>query len=209
MTENSLISILRKGWWIILLTTIVAALAALAYTYFFSAPEYRATSRFLISPNAETVEEADMLRSLDTLARVDIIATYAEVFRSARITDAARQAANVSDEYSSNAFNLPETNILVVQVVGPDPRQALVFNQAVNDEALAYLDQIYPVYSLTLLDAPRALTTPIGPDPLRNMGLAVLLGVGLGAILAILRYGLLPQSEPAQQTVTAGVITHE
>src|SRR5512134_3648318 len=76
---------LQRGWWIIVVTTLVAIIVTLIASYF-ATPIYRATTRFVISPSATFVAEGNnVLNSLATLDKRSIITTYAEVLNSPRI----------------------------------------------------------------------------------------------------------------------------
>lgn len=191
MSENiSFVQILRRGWWIILLTALVAGGVAWVVTSR-SPREYRSDSRYIVGPNTDLVQDTDLLRSLDTLDRGTIIATYSEIFGSQRIISAALNELQLSGQfgkdYTVTSFGLPQTNILVVSVSGPNPNTVVKLNKSVADQGLAYIQSLNQVYSLTLLDEAQSPVAPISPAPLRNTSLAVVLGLGLGAVLAFLR----------------------
>lgn len=211
MTDNiSYLQILRRGWWIILLTALVAMAVALVATSM--APrEYNANSRYVVGPNAELVQDTDLLRSLDTLDRGTIIATYAEIFGSQRIISAALGELQLSkqaiENYTISAYGLPETNILVISVHGTDPTTVMKINEAVANQGLAYIETLNQVYSLTLLDAPQVPDAPVGPDQLRNAGIALALGAGLGALLAFLRASIGPATSPEADESEAETVT--
>jgi uncharacterized protein involved in exopolysaccharide biosynthesis len=208
MPENiSYIQILRRGWWIILLTTIVTVSVASVATS--RAPqEYRSTSSYVIGPNAELVQDTDLLRSLDTLDRGTILATYAEIFGSSRVSSAALQEAQLTgrttEAYIITSYGLPETNILVISVRGPDPNMVMKLNEAVANQGFAYIETLNQVYSLNVLDAPQRPDAPVGPDPLGNIGIALVLGIGLGALLAFLRASIGPAPRPVLTQEDAG-----
>lgn len=191
MSENiSFVQILRRGWWIILLTALVAGVVAWVVTSRLPR-EYRSDSRYVVGPNTNLVQDTNLLRSLDTLDRGTIIATYSEIFGSHRIISAALNDLQLSAQSGKNftvtSYGLPQTNILVVSVSGPNPNTVVKLNKSVADQGLAYIQSLNQVYSLTLLDDAQSPVAPISPAPLRNTGLAVVLGLGLGAVLAFLR----------------------
>lgn len=181
---------IRRTWWIVVLTAGAAALAAYIFTAS-APPRYRASARLVISPDVSLVDEQDLLRSLDTLDRGSVIATYAEILNSASISDAARRRAGISSaaiqNYQINAFPLPETNVLGLTVTGPDPNVAFDLADAITTEGSAFIKELYPVFLVSTLDAPEFPNRPIGPNPLRNTSVASLLGIALGSALAVLR----------------------
>lgn len=200
MAENiTYLQILRRGWWIILLTMLAAVTAAVVATSRMPA-QYQSLSRYVVGPNADLVQDTDLLRSLDTLERGTIIATYAEIFGSESVTSAAHQeiqlAKQAAEDYLITSYGLPETNILVISVRGTDPNMVMKLNQAVANQGLAYIETLNQVYSLNLLDAPQQPDAPVGPDQLRNVGIALVLGIGLGGMLALLRTSIVPATRP-------------
>jgi len=200
MAENiTYLQILRRGWWIILLTVLVAVAAAMFATSRMPA-EYQSLSRYVVVPNADLVQDTDLLRSLDTLERGTIIATYGEIFGSDSVTSAALQELQITkqaaESYLITSYGLPETNILVISVRGTNPNTVMKLNEAVANQGLAYIETLNQVYSLNLLDAPQQPEAPFGPDQLRNVGIALALGIGLGGLLALLRASINPATKP-------------
>ena len=72
---------LQRNWWLILLTAMVALTVSLAISYIAS-PQFSAVARFIIIPSSSLTSGADVVRSLDTLDRRSVVATYAEVMNS-------------------------------------------------------------------------------------------------------------------------------
>ncbi|MEN9430350.1 MAG: Chain length determinant protein, partial [Pseudomonadota bacterium] len=69
----------RRGWWIILVTTLIATNVSLLVSYF-TPPVYQTSERFIVSPNASIFSSSwDIVSSLDTLDRRSIINTYKEL----------------------------------------------------------------------------------------------------------------------------------
>lgn len=57
---------------------------------------------------------------------------------------------------------------------------------AVGQHAVEYVHSLYQVYDLTVLDAATPPTEPISPQPLRSAGVALVVGLALGIVLALL-----------------------
>ena len=67
--------IIRKGWWLILITAIVALNLSLVYSYYVMKPTYEAVARFIVSPNLQNIESRDLVNSLEALDKRSIIST--------------------------------------------------------------------------------------------------------------------------------------
>lgn len=192
MEINLYLQTLKRGWWIIVLTTLVALNGALALSYF-TPPTYEATSRFVVSPNAEMYESSwDVVSSLDTLDRRSIINTYKELLASPSVYRDSLEiqkigADIVESQYSISAVVIPDTNILKLTVTGPDPQLVLLITKAVGAQSLIYINNLYPVYNFNIFDKPSLNTEPIYPQPIQNAGLALLIGGIVGVSLAFAR----------------------
>jgi diguanylate cyclase (GGDEF)-like protein len=156
-------------------------------------PVYETSSRFVVSPNADVYSNTwDIVDSLDTLDRRSIINTYKELLGSPSIygqglEDQSIDTSLLESEYGISVVVVPDTNILKLTVDGPDPARVVEIANAIGVEALNYINRLYPVYNFSVLDAPEFPTTPIRPEPVRNAGLAIFIGLILGVGLAFSR----------------------
>lgn len=192
MEINLYLQTLKRGWWIIVLTMLVALNGSLLLSYL-TPPIYEATSRFVVSPNAEMYESSwDVVSSLDTLDRRSIINTYKELLASPSVyrenLDIQKIGADiVESEYSISTVVIPDTNILKLTVTGPDPELVLLIAKSVGAQALIYINDLYPVYNFNIFDEPSLNPEPIYPQPVQNAGLALLMGGIVGISLAFAR----------------------
>jgi len=182
---------LLRGWWIVGLTILSAVCAALIAAYFAS-PVYRATARFVLLPNPTYLGgESNVIYSLDTLDKRSVITTYAEILNSPTIYNETITQLNLKDvdlsEYSYNAVALPETNIIELSVQGPDPETVVLLTNSFGQKVVEYVVSLYKVYDMTLLDSATMPTAPISPQPLRDAGVAAIVGLTLGVALALTR----------------------
>jgi len=191
MEINIYLKTLQRGWWIIVLVMFVAMNVSLLVSYF-TPPVYETSSRFVVSPNAAVYTNSwDIVDSLDTLDRRSIINTYKELLTSsASGSSPAIENLNPelsSDQYSVSVVVIPETNILKLSVEGPNPNGVVEIANVIGTEALDYINQLYPVYNFSILEKPELPTTPIRPEPIKNAGLALLIGAVIGTGLAFSR----------------------
>lgn len=182
---------LQRSWWIIVLTALSAMLVALLVAYF-TTPIYRASTRYIISPNSASLGgESNVIYSLDTLDKRSVITTYAEILNSPRIYSEALTALEIDprtvEQYSYGAIVLPDTNIIEFSVQGTDPSLVASLTNKVGQNAVVYVGRLYQVYDMTLLDPAAVPTTPISPQPFRDAGIALVVGLALGTALALVR----------------------
>lgn len=184
------IRMLQRGWWIILLTALVALNIALASS-FLTTPIYQASARFVVSPNPSLFQGQAVVTSLEALDKRSIVSTYAEFLNSERIYTDTLTSFNIDAQtalkYTHNTVVLPDANILELTVEGPDAQRVAALANTTGERAVAEIKRLYQVYDISVLDPATVPVIPIRPQPLRDALLAVALGLVLGATLAILR----------------------
>jgi diguanylate cyclase (GGDEF)-like protein len=182
------IRMLVRGWWIIVLTTLVAVNVALIASYL-TTPMYLASARFVVSPTTGLLGSA-LVDSLATLDRRSIVSTYAEFINSHRIYMDALQVLQLQEasmeDYTIQTVVLPDANILVLTVSGPDPQLAALLANTMGQRAINYISLIYRAYDISFLDPAVSPTEPFSPQPVRDTTLALALGLIGGMALAIL-----------------------
>jgi len=192
MEINLFLRTLQRGWWLIVFMMLAAVNISLLVSYL-TPPVYETSSRFVVSPNADVYNNTwDIVDSLDTLDRRSIINTYKELLASPSVYGKGLVLQNIDPVILENDYNIfvvvvPDTNILKLTVEGPDPDMVVTVANAVGVEALDYVNSLYPVYNFSVLDVPELPTTPIRPEPAKNAGLALLVGLILGVGLAFSR----------------------
>lgn len=192
MEFNIYLRTLQRGWWIIILVMLTAMNASLLISYV-TPPVYATSSQFVVSPNAAVYANSwDIVSSLDTLDRRTIINTYKELIASPAVYGTNPEIQKIPTEvleeyYNVNVVVIPETNILKLTIEGPDPDTIVLIANAIGDQALDYINTLYPVYNFSILDEPQRPTQPVRPEPVKNAGLALLIGAVLGTGLAFSR----------------------
>lgn len=182
-----------RSWWVVVLTGLTAALVALVTAYL-ATPIFSSSARYLVSPNPNYLGgdvDYNLIYSLDTLDKRSIITTYAEVLNSPRIYTDTIQSLGLKEsdlvDYTHAAVVFPETNVVDLTVTGPDPKLVVQLNNQIGQLAVAFVENLYPIYDMGLLDPAANPTTPIYPQPLRDTGVALVVGLALGIGLALMR----------------------
>ena len=209
------IQIIIQGWWIIALTTLSAFNLALFSSYT-ATPLYRTTARFIVVPDPSllaTSEDRDRLRFIEALDRRSIVATYAEVMSDQRFYDeAVNNVLQLDPEqlgrYRVSTVVLPDTSFIELSVEGPNPELAAILANTVGETAIPYIKDLQGgIYDISLLAKAQPPRSPFSPTPARDAGVAIVLGLVFGTLLAILRdqfgyllsslglFGLHPQTD--------------
>jgi capsular polysaccharide biosynthesis protein len=181
---------IRKGWWIVFLTALVAVNVALVTNYF-SRPIFQAKANFLVSPNPKLLAVTDMVYSLDALGNRSTVMTYSEFLRNQQVySDTINQlkldAKDIAINYKITTLVLPDTSIIELAVEGPDPKLCSLLANTLGQNGVTYIRHFYNVYEINSIEPARVALYPIRPQPLRDASLALALGLILGAVLALL-----------------------
>jgi capsular polysaccharide biosynthesis protein len=178
-----------RSWWIVLLA-VVLAVGAAAWATSRQKPVYRASTSLAVVPNSEVEGTGDVLRSLDTLERRTVVATFAKIPSTVETrTDAARRLKLESRDlrgYRIRATVLPNTNIIKVDAEGPDPERAAQVANAAAAVTRREARHLYRIYTLRTLEEATPARRPFHPTPARNYLVAGILGLFLGIAAAFL-----------------------
>ena len=180
---------LQKNWWLILLTAMTALTVSLAISYA-AVPQYSSIARFIIIPSSSLTSGADVVRSLDTLDRRSVVATYAEVMNSSRILEGSADslgldASEIIKDYNIQAVDLPDSSVLELTVSGPNPSLAAQLANAIGLQSITFTRSLNLIYELNFLDTAIPAELPFSPEPLRDGLVALVLGTALGGVLAV------------------------
>ena len=185
--QRRLAQALRRGWWVVTL----ALAASLATATFLTARQervYRASATLVVAPHESVAETADVLRSLETLERRSVIATFARIPGAPEARAAtAQRLADVSglSGFRLEASVLPNTNILKIDVEGPDPERVAAVANAAAEVTRDEIRALYRIFTARTLSRAVKPAKPVHPDPRRNYVVAGLLGVLLGLVLVL------------------------
>lgn len=196
---------LKRGWKIILITTLIAVVISLLVSYLVT-PQYRAIARFIITPSSADVTQPDtVLQGLQTLDNQSVIATYVEVMNSDRIYNDALDFLQLKPQdvldYSHKSEIVSSSNVLQLTVIGPDPALTTKIANSIGNQTINFLKSNNQVISVSFLDTATLPTEPYSPQPLINALLALVLGLIGGALIVILREQLLLTLEVFRQSL--------
>ncbi|AWB91200.1 polysaccharide biosynthesis tyrosine autokinase [Aeromicrobium chenweiae] len=186
--------IFRDRWLTICATTIVAVLIALIVTAS-ATPMYKSSSRLFVT-TAQSGSSDAYQGGLFSQQRVK---SYANLLTGEEISRRVVEKLNLDESPRSLSSRIsasvqPDTVVLTISVVDPSPTQARRLAQATAQEFVTYVAELEttpgksrPPVKASIVD--RA-TTPAGafsPRPLRNLAVALVLGLLAGCGLAVLR----------------------
>lgn len=187
---SSVIRILRSGWWIVAAVLVVALITSAILTAR-ETPLYRATTTLVVTPADEIEEAGEFVRGLETLERRTVVATIARIPSSraarGRVEEHLGIPTKTSRSYRISASVVPYTNAIEIVVTGPDPEIAARVAGAVAEITEREARAMYRIFQLRGLDLPVPERKPFHPDWGRNLPVAAIVGLFVGAAAALAR----------------------
>jgi len=183
--RDLLLSGLRRRWQMVVVATLVVTLCSWALAEL-QPKRYRAASIAALMPDA-TLAPGDLLRTVDSLERRNIIATVS-VLATTPLTR-AQVFASLPPEYAQGDYTidsrvLPNTNLFRIEVEGDDPVRAAEIANRVPKIIAAQTAQMYRVYGITNVSAAVPPAQPYSPQVARAIAAGLFLGLLIGAVLA-------------------------
>ena len=183
--NTSLRRMLSRWWWVPALMLGVGVGAGSWWTSL-QPRTYRASAMLAVVPNTSVQADADVLRSLDALERRTLLATFARLPDTpetiAAVARTLHQDPRRLKAYDFGAAVLPSTNIIRIDVDGPDPALAAQLANAAGEIAAVEARSLYRIYTMRPIAAAKAPARPIHPDANRNSLAAGVLGLFIGAL---------------------------
>jgi capsular polysaccharide biosynthesis protein len=175
-------------WWIVAAAAILGlGIAAILTTM--QKPLYRAGTTMVVTPSSQIRDTGDILRSLETLERRSVVATFSRIAATPETRAAAARGLGV-DERSLAAYRIqgsvvPNTNIIRIDVEGPDAAMAADVANAAAEVTHTEARSLYRIYAMKTLASAAAPTRPVHPDRRRNLLVGFVLGVLAGCAAAV------------------------
>ena len=197
MEFRDYLRILRRRWLLVALSTLIVVGAASAYT-FTATPVYQSTARLFINAagdGGETTAGAYQ-GGLFTQQRV---ASYAELITTDSLAEAVNDdlGLNLTPAELENKVTAtvsPQTVVLDVSAQDASPARAQAIAQAYADGMTDLIRRIEtpdgqtsPLAQAKIPEPATLPSAPVSPQPVRNLGLALVLGLLLGVGLAVAR----------------------
>lgn len=195
MELKDYVLVVRRRWRLILLSVLVVVGAAAAFTAQ-ATPLYSSSARLFVSTSESDASQAYQ----GGLFATQRVASYADLVPKSR-----RLADQVSDSLAGRvdpgdlqgavtAVVVPETVNLEITATDPDPVRARDIAQAYGEALSDLVSALETPDGATaasiraqIVDNAQVNTTAVSPQPLRNIGLALVLGLLLGIGLAVAR----------------------
>lgn len=179
---------LARTWWIVPLAVVVALVASFVLTRR-EQPMYSSITSVIVIPEGTAVESVrDQIDALANLDRRNVVATIAGIAHSDEVLGRAARRAQIPDasarRFRVRAIVRPNTNILDIEALGPDPAHCAALAHEVASIAGTECTLNYRIYRLRTLDEAEPSSRPVSPDLRRNLIVGGILGLLAGVLVA-------------------------
>lgn len=189
------LQILRRRWRT-LVTVALAVLALAAVMTIVATPQYTSSTQFFVSTADSTNSSQLAQGSTFTQQRVK---SYSQLLKAPKLLDPVIAKAGVDVTPGALAKQItattpPDTVLIDVTVTDASPAKAREVAQAIADvfpTVVSDIEKVSPTadspVKVTLLSEPTQATSPVSPNPVRNLALGLVLGLLLGFGAAVLK----------------------
>ncbi|PVE67186.1 YveK family protein [Priestia megaterium] len=187
---KELFQTLKKRLWLIALITIIAAIISAVISFFVITPIYESKTQILVN---QTKSDQQLYTGNEVQTNVQLINTYNVIIKSPVILDRVKDELNLDrsvENLNSQITVSSATNSQVVEITVKDPSPHLAA-QIANKTAEVFKNQvseIMKVDNVSVLSKAEIKddVSPVKPQPLLNIAIAIIVGLMVGVGLAFL-----------------------
>lgn len=195
MDLRDYLAILRQRWFSVLLITVLVVLAAGLVTAQ-ATPQYASTTRLFVTTSQSADEGQALQGSQFSMQRVK---SYADLVTQNEITQRVVSQLDLDETPAQLASKITaeaalDTVILNITVTDASPERAQRIAEKTAEVFVDYVKGLetppgadQPTIKTTVTNQATISDTPVSPQPVRNLGLGLVLGLLLGAGVAVLR----------------------
>jgi capsular polysaccharide biosynthesis protein len=193
---KTVLSMLRKRLWLIVLIVVVSCTTTGIYSYIFIKPIYEASTKLIINSSADQTGLVKMdLNAVNT--NISLLNTYKEIIKTPAIMDIVLKEhpdfGMTSDQLISKIklSSVNETQVLTIAIQDLSYEKASNIVNAVSEVFKSQIPQIMKVDNVILLNKADSTKhpSPVKPNPNLNIALCLLVSLMLSVgIVYLLEY---------------------
>lgn len=184
-----LVKVLWKRKFLIVLTAIIAGLAAFAYSSFVIKPQYTSTTRIYVVNRNQADKPG--LTNQDLQAGAYLVKDYREIILSQDVLEkvVVDQSLTMDAKTLGKKVSVTvpaDTRIVSITVRDGKPEEASRIANALREVAAQKIISVTKVSDVTTLEEARPATSPSSPNIRRNTIIATIAGVGFVTVIVLL-----------------------
>ena len=184
-----LVKVIWKRKFLIVLTAIIAGLAAFAYSSFVIKPQYTSTTRIYVVNRNQADKPG--LTNQDLQAGAYLVKDYREIILSQDVLDKVVKDQSLTIDARTLGKKISvtvptDTRIVSISVRDDKPEEASRIANALREVAAQKIISVTKVSDVTTLEEARPATSPSSPNIRRNTIIATIAGVGFVTVIVLL-----------------------
>ena len=184
-----LVKVIWKRKFLIVLTAIIAGLAAFAYSSFVIKPQYTSTTRIYVVNRNQADKPG--LTNQDLQAGAYLVKDYREIILSQDVLDKVVKDQSLTIDARTLGKKISvtvptDTRIVSISVRDDKPEEASRIANALREVAAQKIISVTKVSDVTTLEEARPATSPSSPNIRRNTMMATIAGVGFVTVIVLL-----------------------
>ncbi|WP_068675297.1 YveK family protein [Oceanobacillus sp. Castelsardo] len=188
---KEIFEVLRKRILLILSITLGAAIVAAVVSYFLLTPTYESSSQFIV--NQKQQDPTTQYTTGDIQSNVQLINTYNIIIKSSAILDEVVESLDLtytSEELEDkiNVTSADNSQVVTVTVTDETPATAVKIANTIVETFQHNIPEIMRVDNVSILTKAELAKspTPVAPNPILNIVIAIVLGIMVGVGLTFL-----------------------
>jgi capsular exopolysaccharide synthesis family protein len=209
---RTFLQLLRNHWKLITAVTVLAGLASGVLTARMT-PRYASSVSFYVSAQTNTNDPAMAYQG--ALLSQQAVQSYADLLTGPRLAGSVVRYLGLPMTPSElaaevSARSIPQTVLLTATVTDTSPRRAREYATAIGIQFVRLVSVLerppghkHATVRVTVVAPATLPSAPVSPNPVRNVGIAVLLGLLIGIAFAAVRRSLDTTVKSAEQLAMA------
>jgi capsular polysaccharide biosynthesis protein len=189
--QKLLLAYLNK-WWLIVVSTVLAGLAALYISANFITPMYEADVRIYVN-NVRSDQYVEYISSSNLATAQRLVNTYIHIIESDTVLEKVAEASGLDVTAKQirkvmSASQVDDTELFDVTITHADPKVAAHLANAIAEVAPAEIGTFVEGSSTEIIDYAKVPASPSSPNLNRNCILGGLIGCVLALLYLTLRF---------------------
>lgn len=188
-----------------ILIILVFAIIGMTYSYFMVEPDYKATTKLVLTQSSENSKDGSITQA-DVTLNSKLVSTYGEIIKTDNVLKTVVNNINNPDitikdiKENVTVKSVKETELLEITVKNANPNYAA---QIANEIAKVFCERVVEIYSISntyVLDRAEPDATPYNINHIKDMAVFAFIGV-IVAVVYILIANMLDNTIKTEQDI--------
>ena len=189
----------------IILIILVFAIIGIAYSYFLVEPDYKATTKLVLTQSSDNSQDGSITQA-DVTLNSKLVSTYGEIIKTDNVLKTVVNNINNPDitikdiKENVTVKSVKETELLEITVKNANPNYAA---QIANEIAKVFCERVVEIYSLSntyVLDRAEPDSIPYNVNHLKDIALFAFIGI-IVAVIYVLIANMLDNTIKTEQDI--------